>query len=395
MASPVNPPTTGAGGARAASTPPGPSERRIAAIVWFGFGIAAGLGIVGAYLLDLARTFPFVAATCVVVWAIVGVAHWWVLAKFPYFAPIGRTVRWLALTWGFLVATSVALTVEDAWSRALMLQATTRYAADMALVFAITEETTKGLGVLAVFLFAQRPRTLVEGLVIGATLGIGFGVAENLSYSLRAAEAAGSEDPWEITQTLLQRTLISVSSHWVFTGIVGAGLCYAICARWAGVGRRILVPVGCLFLAIALHTSWDMPIPIGNPTGQSGGDTLWSQYAVVGSLTIGILLLFLRWARNREGEYYVTYLVRKGPDLLPEAQLRALPHGATRRAARVEVAGRAPSRAERRRLLRAVRALHRAASQAAVALAQGDAAAEVAGRKLLGERVAAADIAGS
>jgi RsiW-degrading membrane proteinase PrsW (M82 family) len=360
-------------------------------MVWWLLGAGLGLFIFGCYVLGLARPVPWAAATGLVIWILVGVAHWWVLTKFPYFAPVGRAVRWLALAWGLCVATSLALVIENAWARVLPVLAPGDYAADMALVYAPTEETVKGLGILVVFIFVQRPRTLVEGLVIGATVGIGFAFAENLTYGLRYAQGAGDAEPVAMLQTIAQRAVVSVSSHWVYSGIVGVGLGYAICARWAGPGRRTLVPLGCFVLAMVLHACWDLPISIGNLTAAGREQALWLQYLVVGTATIGILLLFTRWARNREGEYYVTYLVRHGSNPLPEDQLHALPHGLSRRAARREAGSTSQTRSEGQRTRKAVRSLHRAAAMMAVALAQRNAAAESAGREALRTRLAVLD----
>lgn len=363
------------------STGPGAKERRAAAIVVLVVTGGEGLLVAIQTRLGLAWALPVAAGTAIAAWLIVGILYWWVLTKVPYFAPIGRTVRWLALMWGALVAVLLASAVENQLGLDTMTKSATTQGMAIAVTAGVVEEGVKALGILVLFLFVQRPRTLVEGLVIGGTVGLGFEVSEDLAYSLGDAWAAGSDGPAGIVLTMVSRAATSVVSHWAFSLIAGVGLAYVFCARWVGPARRAAVLIGCIALAMVLHAGWDAP-PLGQSQRTQGITVGLKEVVVIVAIVVAVLL-FMRWARNREGEYYATYLVRDGDEPLPAAQLHALPHGKTRRHARKTAAAEASTHSERRRLRASVRSMHRAAARLAVAIAQGDEASAAANRQTL------------
>ena len=369
------------GKAQGESTGPGTTERRAAAIVVLVVTGGVGLFVALQTRLGLVWALPVAAGTAIVAWLLVGVFYWWVLTKVPYFAPIGRTVRWLALMWGALVAVLLAVAVEAQLAPFTMTTSVTTQGMASAVTAGVVEEGVKALGIVVLFLFVQRPRTLVEGLVIGGTVGLGFEVSEDLAYSLGNAWVAGSDGAAGIVLTMVARAATSVVSHWAYSLIAGVGLAYAFCARWARPGRRAAVVIGCIALAMVLHAAWDAP-GLGQSQKTQGVTVGLKDVVVIIAILVAVFL-FMRWARNREGEYYVTYLVRDGDDSLPPDQLHALPHGKTRRHARKAAAAEASTHSERRSLRASVRAVHRAAARLAVSVAQGDEVAVKADRQSL------------
>ncbi len=322
---------------------------------------------------------PLASAAAVAAYAVLGVGYWWAFTKVPYFAAVPRAPRWLGLLWGAAAVAAIAGTAESAISLIVVSADSTTFGLVNAVSAGILEESVKGLGVLAVFLLVQRPRTLVDGFVIGATVGLGCEVVEDVAYVANGAWQAGNDSPSGFLPVLVGRMLTSISSHWVFTATFGVGLAYVFCARWAGRGRRAAVFVGCAVLAMALHTAWDTAAALVSniqpPAGTGAAHWLGKQVpvAIMVVLAVGILgvaLLVMRWARNREGEFYVTYLVRDGGGGVPTTQLHALPHGQTRRSER-RAAGDRDAR-------RAVRTADRRAAHLAAALAGGAAPADLA-----------------
>jgi RsiW-degrading membrane proteinase PrsW (M82 family) len=135
--------------------------------------------------------------------------------------------------------------------------------------------------VLVVF-FGHRYRSSVgRGIVIGVAVGTGFAVLETMGYAFVALiESGGSVGAAE--QTLLIRGLLSPAGHAAWTGLA----CWGLWQLAAGpTGRRFLGFVGTYALAVALHTAWD---------GIGGIAT----YAVVGAISIGLLLVGLKRAQQ-------------------------------------------------------------------------------------------------
>lgn len=339
--------------------------------VLFGLvGLVCGVLTIVAVFGQVAAV-PIAGAAAVAGYAVLGAGYWWIFTKVPYFAPIPRAPRWLGLLWGAVAVAAIAGTAESAISLVVVSSDSVTQGIVNATSAGILEESVKGLGVLAVFLLVQRPRTLVDGFVIGATVGLGCEVVEDVVYVASGAWQAGNDSASGFLPVLVGRMATSISSHWVFTGIFGVGLAYVFCARWASRGRRVAVFVGCTVLAMALHAAWDTAAALVSniqpPSGTGPVHWLGKQLPIVimAVLALGILavaLLVMRWARNREGEFYVTYLVRDVGGGIPTPQLHALPHGRTRRAYR-----RAACVREARRQLRAA---DRKAARRAAALAE-------------------------
>ena len=381
------------GGDADKSGAPTTAERRTAAIVVLGVMGGLGLYVLLQTHFGLAQALPVAAGTAILAWLLVGFLYWWVLAKVPYFAPIGRTVRWLALMWGALVAVLLASALENQLPALTVTSTATTQAMAVAVIAGLVEEGVKALGILVLFLFVQRPRTLVEGLVIGGTVGLGFEVSEDFAYSLADAWTAGSDGPAGIVLTMVSRAATSVVSHWAFSLIAGVGVAYVFCARWARPGRRAAVLVGCIALAMVLHMAWDAP-GLGTSIKVQGATEAIKDGVVIIAIVVAVLLV-MRWARNREGEFYVTYLVRNGDHNLTDTHLHALPHGKTRREARKAAGKVAETRAERRKIHAEVRAVHRAAAHLAVSIAQGDANSVAAKRDALQSSLARVSAPGS
>jgi RsiW-degrading membrane proteinase PrsW (M82 family) len=146
----------------------------------------------------------------------------------------------------------------------------------------LIEEGAKLVVPVTLVLFAgRRYRSIGGGIVIGVAVGTGFAVLETMGYAFVALiESGGSVGAAE--QTLLIRGLLSPAGHAAWTGLA----CWGLWQLAAGpTGRRFLGFVGTYALAVALHTAWD---------GIGGIAT----YAVVGAISIGLLLVGLKRAQQ-------------------------------------------------------------------------------------------------
>jgi len=130
-----------------------------------------------------------------------------------------------------------------------------------ALTAPINEELAKGAGVLLLLTLAPRLiRSPFDGLILGAFIGLGFQISENISYAwIGAANSFG--DVGAAWSTIIARTLASIPSHWMFTGIFGAGLIWFV-GRPEVPARRGL-GAGLMLSAMLMHGLWDASAAIG------------------------------------------------------------------------------------------------------------------------------------
>ncbi|UBF26231.1 PrsW family intramembrane metalloprotease [Kovacikia minuta CCNUW1] len=147
--------------------------------------------------------------------------------------------KWLyaiALLWGALIATGVAQPIN-----ALIINAVKDYFTlhpDLQAAFGgknatmsiaaplagpIVEETTKGAGVLLLFLLLRSEFDDVrDGFIYGALVGIGFNFLETAAYILQGFVDTGTA-PW-LSQLGSRHSAFGLGTHALFTGLFGMGL---------------------------------------------------------------------------------------------------------------------------------------------------------------------------
>jgi RsiW-degrading membrane proteinase PrsW (M82 family) len=113
----------------------------------------------------------------------------------------------------------------------------------------LTEEFTKGLGVVLILVLARREMdSILDGIVYGAMSGLGFAFVENVLYFGQAL----AEDGWGgWAFTVLLRTIPFGLNHAFFTGLTGAALGVAYLSRRPFV--KLLAPLGGLAAGMAFH----------------------------------------------------------------------------------------------------------------------------------------------
>ena len=119
----------------------------------------------------------------------------------------------------------------------------------------MTKSFAKGAGVLLLLTLAPRLiRSPFDGLILGAFVGLGFQISENISYAwIGAANSFG--DLGATWSTIIARTLASIPSHWMYTGIFGAGLIWFI--GRPEVPARKGLGAGLMLSAMVMHGLWD------------------------------------------------------------------------------------------------------------------------------------------
>nr|WP_255672897.1 PrsW family intramembrane metalloprotease [Glycomyces amatae] len=238
---------------------------------------AAGLWLLLKDLLPWARVFGPSALFGVVFLAFSLALGLWLVRRLlrPVQAP-PRPGTWLAVMWGGLAACGIAQLLNgvllSAWSRALDLETAASWAP--ALTAPINEELAKAAGVVMLTaVSASLVRGAADGFVLGALVGLGFQVSENLSYGFLQILAFGGVDPLAATQqaAMVRFLLTGIGSHWAMTAVAGAGIGYLAGAVGRPPAGRIAAFIGCLLLAMGMHWAFDAPVldgfldPVGKP----------------------------------------------------------------------------------------------------------------------------------
>lgn len=163
----------------------------------------------------------------------------------------------------------------------------------------IVEETAKGVALLGMAVAVRDEfDNLTDGLVYGALVGLGFGVAENVLYLGRAFKAGGLAG---LTVLFFLRVMLLGLMHSIWTGCTGAGVGYA---RERGGAARLLAPVGGYLGAVFLHALWNstnvgLAATAGPGTGLLLAPVLFGVILLPGALVLGVLA-YLCERRERE-----------------------------------------------------------------------------------------------
>jgi RsiW-degrading membrane proteinase PrsW (M82 family) len=124
----------------------------------------------------------------------------------------------------------------------------------LAVIAPIVEEVTKGAA-LVVLLIAFRNEfdDVLDGIVYGALVGLGFAMTENILYF---GAIYLEEGVVGLGVLFVLRVVLGGFAHALYTGTTGAGLGWARSRYGRGV-LRVLVPLGALLLAILQHALWN------------------------------------------------------------------------------------------------------------------------------------------
>jgi len=293
---------------------------------------------------------PALAAAGTVLFAAFGAACAWLLARIPYFWPVSRETRGLAMLWGATAATGYALLANQAIYQRI---ADRPDAPAWSLFAPFTEEPIKDLGIVVVLLLAAtRPRGPLDGLVVGSFVGLGFEVVENVVQSLNnaiTAAPAGHPSQWaslatDVIHEVLRR---SWTGHIVISGVAGFGIAYAMTARRRPMPHRAAVAAALVLLAFAGHLLWN--------------SHRFGLFYVVGQFgVLAVYLWLIRIGRRQEAGLYLPYLSYVDPSLVDPDLARSIGSGKARRAYRKALPNKG------------TRARQRALARLAAALANGD-----------------------
>jgi RsiW-degrading membrane proteinase PrsW (M82 family) len=154
----------------------------------------------------------------------------------------------VAAGWGAVVATSLALVFESLWSYTIDAGLIPGPGETLATAFnaALFEEIPKGLAVVLLFLVMRDEfDDVVDGIVYGAAVGLGFNFMETVVYT-----SVGGLPQWVVRQWLGLYL-----GHATYTALIGAGI--GVARQVRGPLRKAVAIASGFLVAIAAHFAWD------------------------------------------------------------------------------------------------------------------------------------------
>lgn len=166
------------------------------------------------------------------------------------------------------------------------------------------EEAFKGVFVLLLMLlFRHEFDNILDGIVYGSIVGLGFAMTENIIYFGRAYAEGGLAD---LALIVVLRAILGGFGHALYTGTIGAGLGIARESRHLSV--KLLAPVAGYLLAVVQHSAWNLIAGTVVPSLLPAETAEWVYFCLVapiqtvvltgpGLLTLAIIVL-ITWQRE-------------------------------------------------------------------------------------------------
>jgi RsiW-degrading membrane proteinase PrsW (M82 family) len=164
----------------------------------------------------------------------------------------------------------------------------------------VFEELTKGLGVVILLIFFRREfDDILDGIVYGGVIGLGFATVENVLYYGRGLY--GGADM--LVYLLLVRGIMSPFIHTTFTAMTGIGC--GISRESHNTFVKLIMPIVGYCGAVALHMAWNGGIATLSQI-LFGGSGFYIAYAI---LAVPFFLLFIG---------FCAYIMRRQNKILRE-----------------------------------------------------------------------------
>jgi len=167
----------------------------------------------------------------------------------------------VAAAWGAIVATSLVVWGETIWEQSAQRALVPGPGLDTSLAFmaGILEELAKGTAVLLLFLIMRDEfDDVVDGIVYGAAIGLGFNFLESISYMTNlysVFQAEGFGFAAAAIQWYGRQVLGLFFGHATYTAYIGAGV--GVARQLPNARQKIFAIVAGFIIAIAGHFSWD------------------------------------------------------------------------------------------------------------------------------------------
>lgn len=240
-------------------------------------------------------------ALAVTSFAIYAALFWWFTQHIDHYAKLPAKLMVVAFLWGGFAATwMMAANANDSilalYAKSFGQSWALNWGAGLSAP--LTEETAKGSGLLLLIALAPRQvRTAFDGLILGAFIGLGFQIIEDIAYAMTSASSQfGANQIGASIDTIFLRMVSGVAAHIVYSAIFCAGLIYLLGrpAEPRRVGRGLLL----VATPILLHGTWDSLAAIGSRSALTLVSLLIT--VIVIALVIAVRVYELTVRRERE-----------------------------------------------------------------------------------------------
>ena len=209
-----------------------------------------------------------------------------------------------AFLWGAIVAVVFSVILNLFFGDVVLVA----YGEEAANVFSLVvgapvfEETAKGAALLVLLLaFRHELDNMLDGIIYGALVGLGFAMTENILYFGSFILEDGLAG---LIIGFFIRAEVGGLAHAIFTACTGAGIGWARSQYGQG-NWRFLAPLGGLALAMLLHAAWNGSAVIADALNVGvGGALLMLAFLFFGLIVppfLAILVIAYRsWRRQLE-----------------------------------------------------------------------------------------------
>ncbi len=195
----------------------------------------------------------------------------------------------MALAWGGIAACGFSALVNTLVGAALGDVASTVLSAP------IVEEASKGILVLGFLYFLRREFDgVVDGIIYGTFVAIGFAAVENVIYYAEAGMQQGGEG---IRTTFFLRGLLTPWGHPLYTSMTGIGV--GIARESSRTWLRLVAPVAGYSAAVFLHAMWNGSAVLLGSLGAGGALVFLCSIFLWLIFVIAFLALVLGLVRRR------------------------------------------------------------------------------------------------
>ena len=188
----------------------------------------------------------------------------------------------VAFAWGAIVATSLVIWGESLWGAVAERVLVPGPGLDTSIAFSagLLEEVAKGIAVVLLFLVMRNEfDDVVDGIVYGAAVGIGFNFMESIAYMTHLYAIFSPEGVGGYAagfQWYSRQVLGLFFGHATYTALIGAGV--GIARQLPSRRQKVLAISSGFLIAIAAHFSWDA----------------WVQFFPIETSDLGLVEIHLR-----------------------------------------------------------------------------------------------------
>ncbi|MCA9932801.1 MAG: PrsW family intramembrane metalloprotease [Ardenticatenaceae bacterium] len=206
-----------------------------------------------------------------------------------------------AFLWGAIPSIIIAYVVNTLFTIPFYYFAGNATGETLAAAFVAppVEESVKGLALLIIFWrWRHEIDSLLDGIIYGAIVGMGFAMVENVFYFVNTF-AEGGLEAWSVN--IFVRSLVFGLNHALFTSMTGLGIAVARMSRHSAV--RLAAPVMGWGTAVFLHFLHNLTV--------SSGSLLCIIALIFDWGGVLLTLLIMVWALLQEQRWIRTYLAEE------------------------------------------------------------------------------------